>query len=169
MDKDKAAEELKTIRQLMERPIRYSTMSGLSGILAGCAALVGVWLDRDFSTRFSGGTALVALMCLWSGVFLAALAATLVLTRLREKARGMPFWSPVKRKILRAILPPFIAAIGLTLAIDKRYPEFAEAVTTVILAAVTISEVIGPIATRIAIDRSGESRPPDVEPVGAAD
>jgi len=60
-------------------------------------------------------------------------------------------------------------AIGLTLSVDRRYPEFAAAVTTVILAAVTISEVIGPIATRIAIDRSGESRAPEIEPAGAGD
>ena len=60
-------------------------------------------------------------------------------------------------------------AIGLTLSVDRRYPEFAAAVTTVILAAVTTSEVIGPIATRIAIDRSGESRPPEIEPAAAAD
>lgn len=60
-------------------------------------------------------------------------------------------------------------AIGLTLAINRRYPDFSEAVTTVIMAAVTISEIFGPIATRIAIDRSGEARPPDPEPIGMID
>jgi Kef-type K+ transport system membrane component KefB len=54
-------------------------------------------------------------------------------------------------------------AIGLTIAIERRYPEFAGEVSTVILAAVTISEIIGPIAARIAIDRSGESREPEGE------
>ncbi len=34
MDSDRAAQEIRIIRQLMERPVRYSTMSGLSGILA---------------------------------------------------------------------------------------------------------------------------------------
>ncbi len=54
-------------------------------------------------------------------------------------------------------------AIGLTIAVDRQYPEYALAVNTIVLAAVTISEIIGPIAARIAIDRSGEARPEDVE------
>ncbi len=60
-------------------------------------------------------------------------------------------------------------AIGLTLAVDKRYTDLAPQVTTVVLAAVTISEIIGPIATKIAIDRSGESRPSQMEAAGAAE
>ncbi len=60
-------------------------------------------------------------------------------------------------------------AIGLMLAVERRYPGLAPDVTTVILAAVTISEIIGPIATRIAIDRSGEARASEPELLGAAD
>jgi len=121
MNADKAAEELKVIRQLMERPVRYSTMSGLSGILAGAAALGGLVVDWHLSTRLGPGAALVSNVFLWGGVFAVALAATLVLTRLREKRLGMPFWSPVKRRILATILPPFLAAVGLTLAIVVRF------------------------------------------------
>jgi len=54
-------------------------------------------------------------------------------------------------------------AIGLMMAVGNRYPDLAPAVNTVVLAAVTISEIIGPIAARIAIDRSGESRARDLE------
>jgi Kef-type K+ transport system membrane component KefB len=57
-------------------------------------------------------------------------------------------------------------AIGLAIAVDRQYPEFAPAVNTVVLAAVTISEIIGPIAARIAIDRSGEARPHEAEVLG---
>ncbi len=121
MDTDKAAEELTVIRQLMERPIRYSTMSGLSGILAGCAALAGLALDLYFWLNLAPDRALVANIFVWGGVFVTALAATLILTRLRERKRDMPFWSPVKRRILLTILPPFVAAIGLTFAIACRY------------------------------------------------
>jgi len=120
MNAEKAAEELKVIRQLMERPVRYSTMSGLSAVLAGCAALAGLVLDRHFSARHEPKVALWLNGCVWAGVFLVALAATLILTRVREKARGMPFWSPVKRRILATVLPPFIASVGLTLAVVWR-------------------------------------------------
>ncbi len=84
-------------------------------------------------------------------------------------ARRSGFSEQVQRFLGLTLMSQAGLAIGLTLSVDRRYPEFAAAVTTVILAAVTISEVIGPIATRIAVDRSGESRPPEIEPAGAAD
>ncbi|MDD4890903.1 MAG: hypothetical protein PHU85_13360 [Phycisphaerae bacterium] len=120
MDAERAAQELKVIRELMERPIRYSTMSGLSGIIAGLAALAGVFADNYISRRLPCEAA-VAVNCLvWLAVFVTALAANIVLTRIRERRQGMPFWSPVKRRILMTILPPFVAGVGLTAAIMFR-------------------------------------------------
>ncbi len=52
-------------------------------------------------------------------------------------------------------------AIGLTLTINNRYPDLAPEVATVVLAAVTISELIGPIATRLVLHKSGEAQPPE--------
>jgi hypothetical protein len=123
MNADKAAEELKVIRQLMERPVRYSTMSGLSGILAGTAALAGLALDWRVSEvyRDDPRTAMRLCLAVWAGVFATAFAGVVVLTRLREIRQGMPFWSPAKRRILMTILPPFIAGVGLTLAIACRW------------------------------------------------
>jgi len=120
MDADKAAENLKVIRQLMERPIRYSTMSGLSGILAGCAALAGVTAD-SWVTNNCGDQAIWINMLVWAGVFLTAFGCSAVLTYIRERKQDMPFWSPIKRRILSTILPPFVAGVGLTLAIMHRW------------------------------------------------
>ena len=114
MDPDRAAEELKVLRQLMERPIRFSTMSGLSGVLAGAAALAGCAVGGYFSGHYSGRGALGAHMLIWAGVFLTASVATVVLTRLREIRKGMPLWSKIKGRILLTILPVFVAAVGLT-------------------------------------------------------
>ncbi len=116
MDPDKAAQNLQVIRQLMERPVRYSTQSGMAAILAGCVALAGTWADAFLLGRCSAGTTLVA-MGLWACVFLISLAGTLGLTRLREIRQGMPFWTPAKRKLLLTVLGPFVAGVGLTLAI----------------------------------------------------
>jgi len=120
MDADKAAENLTIIRQLMERPIRYSTMSGLSGILAGCAALGGVAADAWVSDNLPND-ALWINMLVWAGVFITAFTSSAVLTYIRERKQGMPFWSPIKRRILMTILPPFVAGVGLTLAIMHRW------------------------------------------------
>ena len=52
-------------------------------------------------------------------------------------------------------------AVGIALAVDRRFPLYAEVVTTVILASVVVYEMFGPISTKFAIVRSGEARPHD--------
>jgi Kef-type K+ transport system membrane component KefB len=47
-------------------------------------------------------------------------------------------------------------AIGLTLAVDSRYPDVAPIVSTVVLASVAVFEIIGPASTRFALAQSGE-------------
>ena len=122
MDATKATEELTVIRQLMERPIRFSSMSGLAAIQAGLWALAGIAGDYWVFGRFSDPRqAILAGGVVWGSVLVLAVAGVLILTRRREIAQGMPFWSPVKRRILATILPPFIAAAGLTLIICVRY------------------------------------------------
>ena len=48
-------------------------------------------------------------------------------------------------------------AVGLTIAINQRFETFAPIVSTVVLAAVAIFEMVGPISTRFALVRSGEA------------
>jgi len=123
MDTEKAARELKAIRELMERPVRYSTQSGLSGILAGAVALAGCGADWAVSEHYRQhpSAAFWINLVVWGVVFVTAFASVVVLTRLRERRCGMPFWSSIKRRILLTILPPFFAGAGLTLAIAFRW------------------------------------------------
>ncbi len=58
-------------------------------------------------------------------------------------------------------------ALGLVLTINRRYPELAPGISTVVVAAVAMSELVGPIATRLAIVRSGEARPHPRRPLDA--
>jgi len=60
-------------------------------------------------------------MALWGTVFLATLTAVMGLTRVRKHRGGLPGWSPVQRKILVTVLPPFIAAAGLTAILAWRW------------------------------------------------
>jgi hypothetical protein len=50
-------------------------------------------------------------------------------------------------------------AIGLVLATGQRFPQYAPTITTVVLAAVSVFEIIGPIGTRFALIKSGEAHP----------
>jgi hypothetical protein len=122
MDTDKAAAELKVIRQLMERPIRFSTMSGLSGVWAGAAAILGLALDLYVTDRYQGRlqTALWINAAVWAGVFVLAASGVWALTRRREKKQGMPAWSSVKTRLLLTILAPFACGAGLTAVLVLR-------------------------------------------------
>jgi Kef-type K+ transport system membrane component KefB len=48
-------------------------------------------------------------------------------------------------------------AVGLTLTVNARYPEFAPVVSTVVLSSVVVFEMIGPASTRFALIRAGEA------------
>ena len=58
-------------------------------------------------------------------------------------------------------------AVGLTLTIDRQFPEYATVVNAVVLSSVVIYEMVGPISVRYAIERAGEARPDEPEPLGA--
>lgn len=129
METEKAFEELKVIRALMERPIRYSTLSGKSAVLAGLAALAGtaadwwVWLSTPPENRTA---AILASGAIWLGVLAVAAAGAVLLSWQREKRRGLPFWTSIKRRILATILPVFAASLGMTAGIvlqGLRHPE----------------------------------------------
>ncbi|HKH90354.1 MAG TPA: hypothetical protein VKA54_01060 [Gemmatimonadaceae bacterium] len=48
-------------------------------------------------------------------------------------------------------------AVGLVLITRQRFPEIAPTVTTVVLGAVVVFEIAGPLSARFTLDRCGES------------
>jgi len=74
----------------------------------------------------------------------------------------------VRRNLGLATLSQAGLAIGLLLTVDRRFPELAPVVTTVVLAAVTVFELVGPLAARFALTRAGEARP-QPPPTGLVD
>ena len=116
MDANKATQELAVIRQMMARPIRFSAMSGMAAIWAGLMTIAGVgadyWVWAFWADHPDG--AMIASMGVWCGVFAISLLGVVLLTWRRERREKMPFWSPVKKRILVTVLPPFVASMGLT-------------------------------------------------------
>jgi Kef-type K+ transport system membrane component KefB len=76
--------------------------------------------------------------------------------RIGASRLGMP--PTVQQYLGITLLAQAGLAVGLTITVEHRFPEFAPAVTTIVLASVAIYEMFGPIATRWALMRSGESR-----------
>ena len=54
-------------------------------------------------------------------------------------------------------------AVGLMITAERRFPEYAETITAVVLSGVAIFEMLGPVSARLAIIRAGESQTRKVE------
>ena len=63
----------------------------------------------------------------------------------------------MQRYLGPALLAQAGLAIGLLLTVNQRFPDLAPTVTTVVLAAVAVFELIGPVSARLAFTRSGEA------------
>ena len=76
-------------------------------------------------------------------------------------ARRVEFGEKVERLLGFSILAQAGLAVGLVLVTRDRFPEIAPTVTTVVLGAIIVFEIAGPLSAKVALDRSGESRPQD--------
>ena len=76
----------------------------------------------------------------------------------------------IQRHLGWCILSSSSLAIGLTIQVREQFPEMAEAVTAVVLSAVIVFEIAGPILARTALERAGEMTvsPLDAVPVRGA-
>ena len=62
----------------------------------------------------------------------------------------------IRRHLGWCILSSSSLAIGLTIQIREQFPELADVVTAVVLSAVIVFEIVGPILARTALRRAGE-------------
>ncbi|MEO8095674.1 MAG: cation:proton antiporter, partial [Pseudolysinimonas sp.] len=75
--------------------------------------------------------------------------------RFAARRLGLPV--AVQQYLGYALLAQAGLAVGLTLAVNARFPGMAPAVSTVVLASVVIYEMVGPLSARFALTRSGEA------------
>ena len=72
-------------------------------------------------------------------------------------ARWLRLGPTVQRFLGFSLMAQAGLAVGLTIAINQRFETFAPIVSTVVLASVAIFEMVGPISTRFALVRAGET------------
>ena len=108
MKTDQAAEQLQTIRTLMERSALYRralaplmTYAGGLGILA---AFIGYLLRVEADTSF---------IVYWFAVALIGLSGSLFLVRRQAIKTSEPFWSPPTRRVASAMLPTLTAGFAI--------------------------------------------------------
>jgi len=76
----------------------------------------------------------------------------------RYGARRLNLAESVQRYLGLTLLAQAGLAVGLTITTEHRFPEYAPVVSAIVLASVALYELFGPISTRWALMRSGESR-----------
>ena len=108
MQTDWAAEQLQTIRTLMERSAVYrralAPIMLFAGTLGTVAAVTGLWLHLDSMPAFGG---------LWLGTAAIVVAGAFLIARRQALKDGENFWSPPTRRVGQAMLPPLFAGMVL--------------------------------------------------------
>jgi hypothetical protein len=72
--------------------------------------------------------------------------------------RGEDVSPSVRRQLGLCLVSSSSLAVGLTIQIRSAFPSYAATVTGVVLAAVVIFEVVGPVLTRRALLLTGEAK-----------
>jgi len=80
-------------------------------------------------------------------------------------ARHVAVAAPLQRLFGLSLFAQAGLAVGLVLVTRERFPTIAPTVTTVVLGAVVVFEIAGPLSARFALLRSGESRKQDADPI----
>jgi Kef-type K+ transport system membrane component KefB len=89
----------------------------------------------------------------------------------RIALRREPVAPMVREQLGFCLISSSSLAVGLTIQIRTAFPAYAVTVTGIVLAAVVVFEVIGPLLTRRALVRTGEAKtmPAPLEPAPGAD
>jgi hypothetical protein len=127
-----SSEDLKAIKQYMEKSSRFISLSGLSGISAGICALIGAYLaypyiigTKENLINISVGVLLamsenyLIVFYTWifwiaMGTFLAALLTSFIFTYRKSKRQKLPIWGTTARRMLfNLAIPLAVGAVFL--------------------------------------------------------
>ena len=116
MEKEKYLQDLKEIRDIMDRSSRFISLSGLSGVSAGIIALAGaafaykyVYTSNDFlgyRMVMVSGKNISALILLGLIMFVLAIGLGIFFTHLKAKKKRAKLWDkPTKKLIINLLIP----------------------------------------------------------------
>ncbi|HYK44403.1 MAG TPA: hypothetical protein VEV83_04500 [Parafilimonas sp.] len=132
---EKLSNELRDIKQMMERSSRFISLSGLSGISAGICALIGAWFARDILEQRSaldgansktdadsvlrGDLLNSGLLQIAVLTFMAAVFFAFIFTYRRSRVTNVPIWGAQAQRVLVHVAVPMIAGGIFLLALLK--------------------------------------------------
>ena len=107
---DHAIDNLRYIRETMERAGSFTAVPGWGGVAMGATALAAAGLASHAPSR-------EAWMICWLIEGAIAVAAGIVAMARKARAAGLPLWNAPARKFVFSFVPPLIAGAALTLAL----------------------------------------------------
>src|SRR5437879_9402517 len=102
-----AADDLRFIRETMERSAAFTAISGWGQVVVGFTALAAAGLAAKQISSFTW-------LRVWLGEALLAVAIALLSTSWKANRRGLPLFTGPGRKVVLGLLPPLIAGAFLT-------------------------------------------------------
>jgi len=129
-------ETLKDIRAIMERSAKFVSLSGWSGVWAGCTALAGAVVARSILQDYFGGdlvgrlpadiTAPIYLRLFGLAIITFCIAGlgALYFTMKKVKKQGQTIWGSASRKLMISVMIPLMAGGLFCLAFLMRGDDF---------------------------------------------
>lgn len=119
MDQKDLLKEISQIRSMMEKSSKFISISGLSGVIIGCLALVGGLLgyiavygfDSTFEYRdhyVNESHIVIKLSAIAVGVLVLSLITGLVMAMRKAKKVNQPIWNSTSKALLFAMAVPLI-------------------------------------------------------------
>ncbi|HLW53143.1 MAG TPA: hypothetical protein VKW06_09895 [Candidatus Angelobacter sp.] len=102
-----ALEDIRYIRETMERSSAFTAVPGWGGVAMGCTALAAAWLAGRQALPSSQ-------LAVWLGEGVLAASMALVATQRKAQRAGAPLTSGPGGKFARTFLPAIIAGAALT-------------------------------------------------------
>ena len=114
MEENKYLKDISDIKQLMNRSSRFISLSGWSGIFAGCYAIIGAAIAYYYLLP-SGEFLLLQshnftqIVLLLAAVAIASIFTALVLTTRKAKRNNSAIWDHTTKRLLVNFLIPLLA------------------------------------------------------------
>lgn len=125
-------QDIKNIRNIMERSSRFISLSGLSGVAAGICALAGAFIANDILKTYYGSynsagifsgddfsRLKIKLTLLGIVVFAVAFIASFYLTWRKAKEMGQPIWNFTSKRLAWNMILPLATGAAFILGMLK--------------------------------------------------
>ncbi|NOR44823.1 MAG: hypothetical protein GQ534_04485 [Candidatus Delongbacteria bacterium] len=131
-ENNKNIESIDQIKAIMERSTTFVSLSGLSGILSGILAIIGVYilyvsfgsliLSDDILQSLQNEQGLLnKLYIIFSGIFLLAIMFAFILSYLKSKKKGQKLFNSSSKRFAFNLFIPIITAIFVVISLINHH------------------------------------------------